>query len=364
MNNRILKLRDEITKQKVDALLISSIPNIIYLTGYNNFSSEEREAFLLITKKNQYIITDTRYSEAIKKDVPYFQLLELSSQSSFSDLLKKVITHETIKTCGFEAENITVGEYTRLKKIFTKLKPVPLSNLRIHKEKDEIEKIQKACALGDEAFKHVLKYIKKGITEKELAFQINQYIRQKGHDISFKTIVAFGKNAAIPHHNTSHEKLTNNQFVLMDFGAKVDNYCSDMTRTVFFGKADAEQKRMYQIVLESQKKAIEYLKSNIYHLSTKKMLASEVDQIARSYIIDNTYPPIPHSLGHGTGIEVHEAPNLSPKSPYTLSEGMVFSIEPGIYLPGNQGVRIEDLVTLAKSGVQVLTKSPRELIEL
>ena len=194
------------------------------------------------------------------------------------------------------------------------------------------------------------------------------FIKKKGSDPSFSSIVAFGKNSSIPHHKTSDERLKINSIVLLDFGVKLNNYCSDMTRTVFFGKADDKFKKIFNTVLKSQNEAISRITkyyNNTYHYSQKGDLKTrEIDKIARSYIISQGFPDILHSLGHGIGIEVHEQPRLSPKSKDLLKPGMVFSIEPGIYIPGYGGVRIEDLVVLEKSGPRLLTHSPKEIIEI
>jgi len=366
MRNRLLKIRTLLKKQKLDAILISSVSNIIYLTGYSGFSRDEREAFLLITKENQYIITDGRYSEAVYNHIPHFQLIEISSKKTLENIFRDLAKKESIKKLGFEPENITVSEYKLFKNIFTQTSPISLTSLRILKEPSEVDSIEQACRLGDKAFEHILTKIKKGVTEKEVAFELELFIKKQGADISFPPIVAFGKNSSIPHHLSTNTKLKINDIVLFDFGVKLNNYCSDMTRTVFFGKATKEQKRMYQAVLEAQKRTIDFLKSSIInHKSIKRTVkARDVDRVARSHITSSDFSTIPHSLGHGVGIEVHESPRLSPNSNDELKPGMVFSIEPGIYIPGFGGVRIEDLLVLEKNKVRILTHAPKELVEL
>lgn len=232
------------------------------------------------------------------------------------------------------------------------------------KNPSEISNIEKACKLTDKAFNYILNKIRQGISEKELAFKIEFFIKKNGADIAFPSIVAFGKNSAFPHHvPTNNSKLiTHNSIILLDFGAKVDNYCSDMTRTVFFGKPTTEQKLMHQTVLEAQKQAIDYLKSSI--INHKSISAKDVDETSRKYIISKGYRTIPHSVGHGIGLEVHEPPHLSPKSKDILKPGMVFTIEPGIYIKGSGGVRIEDVIVLKNNGLSFLSKSSRELITL
>lgn len=357
MNNRLVKVKNLLQKH-LDAIIVSSTPNITYLTGgYSGFSIIEREAYLLVTKNQQYLLTDGRYTEAVR-NIPHFTLMEVSPTKPLKNILLTLAKKHKIKRLGIEENNLTVSEYKMLQKHIRGLKHCDeLATLRIEKDKNETAAIEKACQLGDKTFDYVLKKIKKGVSEKELAFEIEFFIKKAGFNISFKPIVAFGKNSAIPHHQTSNQRLASSgQFVLLDFGVKVDNYCSDMTRTVFFGKATSEQKNIYGTVLEAQEKAISYLASTVK--------ASDVDKVARSHIISKGYPTIPHSLGHGIGLEVHESPTLSPKSKDILKEGMVFSVEPGIYLPGFGGVRIEDLVLLETSGPRLLTKSPREFIQL
>ncbi len=344
---------------KLDALLISSPCNISYLTSYSGFSTIEREAFLLITNGKQYILTDGRYTEEIKKIVSSFSLLEISSKFSLTDWLQKISKEQHLSAIGIEEDNLTVFEYKKISKCFKSIKHCSISELRIIKETTEIEHIQNACKIGDWAFVYILTKIKEGITEKELAFELEYYIKKQGAELSFPSIVAFGENSSVPHHQTSNTKLKKNEFVLLDFGVKIQNYCSDMTRTIVFGKPSTEQKKIHQTVLDAQQKAIDLLNSK-----SKPILASDIDKGARDYIIFHGYPAIPHSLGHGIGLEVHEAPRLSPKSKDILKNGMVFSIEPGIYTPNFGGVRIEDLVVLENNKVRLLTKSSKELIHL
>lgn len=231
------------------------------------------------------------------------------------------------------------------------------------KNKEEILKIKKSCTLGDKTFDYILKKIKLGVCEKELAFEIESFIKKQGADISFPPIVAFGKNSATPHHQTSDKRLTTkDKFVLLDFGVKLNNYCSDMTRTIFFGKPTNEQRKMYNTVLEAQNRAIDLL--NSLFMIHNSIPAKNIDKASRDYIISKGYQTIPHSVGHGIGLEVHEAPRLSPKSKDILKHGMVFTIEPGIYLPGFGGVRIEDVIVLENSGPRILTKSTKEVIQI
>lgn len=367
----LTKLKKMIKKNKLDAVLISSHSNITYLTNYSGFSKEEREAYLFIVTQPQrlthktsevlgYILTDGRYAQAVKTFIPDFKLIEISSKLTAVQVLKKLVEKNKIKKIGFEGDSLTHLEYKKLSSCFNDLNHISLNNLRSIKNAYEISRIERSCQLGDKTFQHILKKIKLGVSEKELAYEIEFFIKKHGGDISFPPIVAFDSNSALPHHVPTNNQLTNNQIVLLDFGVKLDNYCSDMTRTVFFGKAPKEFKKMYNTVLEAQKKALKHLG----RWRGSDLDSSEVDRIAREYIISQGYKTIPHSLGHGIGLQIHEPPRLSPKSKDILKEGMVFSIEPGIYLLDFGGVRIEDLVVLENNNVRFLTHSPKNLIEL
>lgn len=240
----------------------------------------------------------------------------------------------------------------------------------------EILNIEKACKLTDKAFNYILNKIREGVSEKELAFEIEFFIKKNGSDIAFPSIVAFGKNSAFPHHKPTDQQLMVNNQILIDIGAKINGYCSDMSRTVFFGKPTREQRKMYNAVLEAQKLAIDYLTQHCHselvsesQAKTRSrnkfgMTGKSVDGIARDYIVSKGYPTIPHSLGHGIGLKVHEAPKLSPNSKDILKPDMVFTIEPGIYIKGFGGVRIEDVVVLGSDCLGLITKAPRELIIL
>jgi len=356
---RIQKVKKLLDK-KIDAILISSTPNIIYLTGFEGFSDHEREAYLLLTKTKNYIFTDARYCETVKK-IQTFKLIEISSNKKFSDGLRETVVKEKIEKLAIDEDDIKVSEILKIKKVVKICSDENLiEDLRKIKESFEIENIKTACKLGDQTFKYILSEIKTGITEKQLAKKIEIFILKKNAGISFRPIVAFGTNSSSPHHVACDRKLKKNEIVLLDFGVKLNNYCSDMTRTVFFGKASIEQKRIYKTVLEAQTKAIEFINRQL----NTKLKASEIDKVAREYIISQGYPTIPHSLGHGIGLEVHEKPSLSPKSENELKTGMVFSIEPGIYLPEFGGVRIEDLVLMTDKGPQIITRANREIIEL
>lgn len=355
--DRVNQLRKRLLKEKLDGVLISSAYDITYLTGYANFSKDEREAYLLIGNDFEYIITDGRYSEAIKKEVPHLTLFERGYTKSAEVLFKK--HGKNIKKLGIEEDDLTVAEHKILKRHFKSIKHFDISCLRSIKTKEEISKMEEACKIGDLAFEYILKKIKNGVSEKEIAQELENFIKSKGAAISFPPIVAFGKNSAVPHHQTGNTVLGPGQTILLDFGAKFENYCSDMTRTIFWDKPSAQQKKIYKTVLDAQQKAVDFINSRIE--TGKKLMAVEVDKVARDYIVSQGYPEAAHSLGHGIGLEVHEHPSLSPKSKEILKPGMVFSIEPGIYLPGAGGVRIEDLFVLEKDQLRQITSAPKKI---
>jgi len=225
--------------------------------------------------------------------------------------------------------------------------------LQIIKSKKEIEKIEKAAKLGDLAFDYILGKIKAGVSEKEIAKYLRLFFKEHEAKISFRPIVAFGKNSSEVHHKTNDSVLKKGDIIMLDFGAKLDGYCSDMTRTLFFGKPNAKQKEIYEVVVAAQQKVIAAIKFG-------ERQASKLHNIANKYIQSSGFPSMSHSLGHGIGKKVHQAPRLSSKSKTILKEGMVFSIEPGIYIADMGGIRIEDLFVLEENGLRKLTLSSVE----
>ncbi len=342
---RTASVLDLLKRKQLDALLISSPKHITYLTSYGGFSQTERDAFLLITKKKSYLFSNSLLRNEVKQKIEKIEVIEHTRGHPFAKNLAEIVKKEKIERIGFESDNVTVTEYLTLtENISSPFISTDLSSLRVIKQKQEIEHIRMACTIAKKAYSLTLRKIKPGVSEKEVAsiFEIN--LLKLGASLSFPTIVAFGKNAAIPHHHIDDTTLKTNDLILMDFGAKYNNYCSDMTRTFTQGTPPREQLKAIDVVKMSQDLAVKYIENTLKE--KKDISASEVDDIARDYIIEKDFPSIPHSLGHGIGIEVHEAPSLSPNSTDTLVEGMVFSIEPGIYINGKFGVRVEDLYTI------------------
>jgi Xaa-Pro aminopeptidase len=346
----------------LEAILVSNPANILYQIGNYGFSEKERECFILILRNKKYIITDKRYSEGLKKRIKNYEVLDLGAinfiTNDYSNILKKL----RMKKLGIEKANLTVFEFENLKKHGFNFIDFDFSDKRKFKDKEEIQNIKRACSVGDLAFEFIINEIKIGVSEIEIVRLLESYIKSKKCELSFQPIVAFGKNSAIPHHLSSNTKLINNQIILIDFGVKINDYCSDMTRTIYFGKAPEKFKNMYLSTLRAQQAAIKYLKDNLKN--NKQIKASEVDKISRDFLTSRGFPNLIHALGHGIGIEVHEKPVLSPTSEDLIQNGMVFSVEPGIYFPNYGGVRIEDLVLVRDGFAELISKAKRGIIEI
>lgn len=364
MNDRLQNLRKLFSEKKIDAVLISSLPNITYLSDFSGFTTEDRDAYLLITKNRQYIFTHPIYREVAEKDFNNFVLVEIKRENPLSQALENIVKKEKINTLGFEAFDLKVNDYERLtyhldKKLLQSIDLV--GKLRMIKDTKEIKAIKKACQLGDKAYSQILKNMRIGITEKEVAFLLEMFIKKNGADISFDPIVAFGPNASQPHHIPDKTTLKKNSFVLFDFGVRLNNYCSDMTRTVFFGTPTKEQEKLYYAVLNAQKASVDYLKNKL--LLKQAVHAPTIDHVGREYLSAQGYSPFNHS-SHGIGLNVHESPHLYPSSKDIMADGMVFSIEPGTYLPGKFGIRIEDIFAIENNKLIQLTNSSKKLIKL
>ena len=266
--SRIKLLQDSLVDHEIDGLLITSSYNIAYLTGIHAFSLEEREARIIVSKHNIYLFTDARYTQMVKEFAPFVSLIEISGDNPFSKAALEILVKDKIKQLGFEEENISYKEAADLEEKYVDIDFIPIEeaveNIRIVKDSDEIEKIRKACTLSDRGFDFIIKHLKPGATELEIKTLLENFIRSEGGEISFASIVAFGKNAAIPHHlSTKDQRLKANDCVLLDFGAKVDGYCSDMTRTVFVGKPTDKFKKMYLATKEAQEVAMDYLSTHM-----------------------------------------------------------------------------------------------------
>ncbi len=352
--NRLQKLRPLIIQQNLDALLVSKVENYRYLSGFTGSSG-----WLLISHNQAVLATDFRYIEQAKKEAPDFNVIQI--KGDLNDWLPKLVSEFRWRKLGFEANFVPFAVYQRLGKIIKskrfKVELIPttdlVENLRSIKEENELIFIARAVELTDTVFTQIKSIIKPGITEKESAWETEKRLRENGSDgIAFDIVVASGANSALPHAKPAERAICPNEPVLIDMGARLDGYCSDFSRTLCFGKPDKTLTKIYDIVLKAQLTAIEGIKTG--------MKASEADKLARDVIQQAGYGnAFGHGLGHGIGLEVHEFPVLGPASDDLLTDGMVFTVEPGIYISKWGGVRIEDVVSLQEGKATVLTRSEK-----
>lgn len=353
--NRIEKLLKKIEKLKIDGMIINDSYNRRYLSGFTGSNG-----YLYISKNKQVLLTDFRYIEQANIQSPEFKVIDI--KVGLMEALKEIITEDHSKIIGFEEEVVTYSLYKELKKTLDQQELVGLKGvveeIRMVKDEEEIENIKQAATIGDEAFKYILDIIKPGKTEKEIAIELEIYMKKKGaQKLSFDTIVASGTQSSLPHAQPSDKVIEKGDFVTMDFGCVYKGYCSDMTRTIVVGKANNEQKKIYDIVLKAQQAALNYIKVGL--------TGEQVDKVARDIIITEGYgDKFGHGLGHSLGLFIHEGPRLSLKSKDVLLENMVVTIEPGIYVPKFGGVRIEDLICLKEDRIINFVSSPKHLIEL
>lgn len=324
-------------------VIITGKANIFY---YSGFTSED--AVLLLTKSRRILVTDSRYTYQAKKEAVGFEIYN----QGLADIAKSLKCEELL----FEENKVTVAEFAVFQKFGKKLIPAEkvISRPRRTKDASEIVKIKNAEELASSAFDALLHEIHTGMTELEVALFLEFYMRKNGATgLSFPTIVASGVRSCMPHGEASGKVIENGDFVTIDFGCVFEGYCSDMTRTLVMGEASARQKEIYDIVLLAQSKAIEAIKPGV--------LCKDIDKIARDIITDAGFGEnFGHSLGHSLGIEIHESPNFSQKSEDICEIGNVITVEPGIYIDGFGGVRIEDVVVIGES-MQNLTKSCKDL---
>ena len=347
----------EILKSKSDAVIITSPENRRYFTGFNS-----SDGFLVITKDESVFFTDSRYIEAAENQITACKSLLLKR---VNETIAPYLKEKGIKNIILETERLTVAELNNLKKAFDfctveaneDLDEI-INNLRAVKTSEEIENIKKAQKIAEDAFNHILKFIKVGVTEKEIALELDFYMLSHGAEaVSFETIAVSGKNSSMPHGVPTDKKVEKGDFITMDFGAMYNGYHSDMTRTVIVGEPSEKQREVYETVLKAQKASLAVLKNGITGVNADKAARDIIDNAGYK---DN----FGHGTGHGVGIEIHESPNLSPYSKATLETGNIVTVEPGIYIPNEFGVRIEDMALITEEGCINLTNCEKELIIL
>ncbi|MBR5272725.1 MAG: aminopeptidase P family protein [Clostridia bacterium] len=336
--------------------VIENVDNRFYFTDFHSSLG-----YLVVNKNGAIFLTDSRYVEAATNHINGAEVVEFFSHATIKDVLAKLGATKVI----MQSETTTVASATALTKAFDGYEVVfddtldkIIASLRVIKDEGEVDYIIKAQRIAEDALTHVLGLIKVGMTEKELALALDFYMLSHGADaLSFDTIAVSGKNSSLPHGVPSDKRIENGDFITMDFGAVYKGYHSDMTRTVAVGNVCDEQKKVYETVLEAQLRALDGVREGIR--------CCDADALARNVITQAGYGDFfRHGLGHGVGVEIHEAPTVSSKSDAVLKKNMIVTVEPGIYLPNRFGVRIEDMVCVTENGCKNLTNAPKELIIL
>ena len=334
-------LLDRLTSKKIDAAIVTNPTNIFYLTGFKGVSPHEHEALLVITRKGPTLITARLYQqEALKVYSRDLRVKIAGERNEINNFIKDQL--KGLAAVAFEEHDLTFSEFRQFKKLLkgTKLKPVKhlVEDIRITKTSDEIKNIERAQIVSQIAFGEVVKTLKIGQRETEIAETLIKVLKSLGSQgIAFEPIVASGPNAALPHYVTGQRKIKAGDALLFDFGARFNNYCADLSRTVFVGRASSVQRNIYAHVETAQKMAI----AKISEGAKAKLAHNHAAKHFKNHNLDTHFL---HSLGHGIGLEVHESPHLSAKSKDILRTGMVFSVEPGLYFPEWGGIRISGLV--------------------
>ena len=350
MNTKLQWLKNKMLSLDLQGMIISNPVNIKYLTGI------DAEGTLVITPKENIYITDGRYIEYVHSVLTLYDEIIVYN---VTDLSKD--DYENIfmfcENVGFEEYYITYAQYKefiRKYKInnFVETEKM-IEKQRMIKDEDELSSLNKACNITDDCFKFIISYIKPGMTEKHIAKKINDYYNENSEGPSFETIVASGENSSKPHAVASDRKIQTNDIITIDMGCKVNGYCSDMTRTIFVGEPTEEMKNVYDLVLSNQKFVLDQYKEGTSTRQITKMVENDFKLYGYDLI---------HGLGHGVGLEIHEPPYVSYTSDTNLHENMVVTDEPGIYIPGKFGVRIEDTVQITKFGCSSLTKADKDYV--
>ena len=356
--NHFQKIAAQLEGHGLDAMLLTGEANRFYASGFHSYGTD---GVALVTAKKAYYFTDSRYTEAALRYVQGAEVREIGHGRGYGALLEEAVTEQHIRRMGFEDAYMTVQDHERYRKALScDLVPATdlLWQLRMVKDEEELEAMVAAQRIAERALEDILEEIRPGVTEKEIAARLQYLMLHYGaSDMSFDPIVVSGPNGSLPHGVPSEKTIQQGEFVTMDFGCVYHGYCSDMTRTVAVGFATEEMQTVYQTVLSAQEASIAAARAGL--------TGREVDGAARAVINAAGYGAyFGHSFGHGVGVEIHEAPNASTMNEKPLPAGAVISAEPGIYLPGRLGVRIEDVILLTETGCRNITKAPKDLIVL
>ncbi len=369
VENNIRHVTDIAKEKGISAIILTDGYNIHYLSGYKGHTG-----CMLFFGDRRCILTDSRYTEQVTIEAPDYECIDIGIEGyskTIAGLLSEAMPVEGFNASdklliGFENKDISYTQFRafedQFKKVYGEFFEMihldnEISNLRMVKTSEEIEKIAMAESIGDKAFEHILGYIKVGMTEKDIALELEYTMKKLGAEgLSFDTIVASGPNSSLPHAVPSDRQIQEGDFLTMDFGCIYQGYCSDMTRTIYIGhKPSNKQQEIYDIVLRAQQEAMKHIRPGVK--------GSEVDAVARDIITAAGYGEyFGHGLGHSVGLYIHEEPRCSRKCDTVLEAGMTMTVEPGIYLPGEFGVRIEDLVVVTPEGYKNLTSSDKNLI--
>ncbi len=351
MNYKIKCLREKMKLLNIDGMIVTNEANINYIVGV------KAEGTFLLTDKDNVFITDARYIEEVNNTITIDDEINVMDVANMpeNDYLTFFANCNRV---GIEENSITYSKYQKYIRLFRIKEAVETNNLiekqRMLKDNEEINNIKKACEITDNCFSHLLKFIKTGMTEKQIALEIYKFFMENGADgLAFDTIVTSGENTSKPHAMPTDRTIKNGDAIVIDFGAKYKGYSSDMTRTIFVGNVENEIKELYNFILACQKRATSKIKDNADGKDIAESLEKEFN--CRHY-------SLMHALGHGVGLDVHEMPILSYRTSYILKENMVVTNEPGIYIPGKVGIRIEDTILVKKLESETLTKSDKNLI--
>ncbi len=360
-SRRIGNLRRKLTRTGLSGLLVTHLPDVCYLCGFTGSS-----AALAITRHRARLFTDGRYRTQAAEEVQVANV-EIIARAPAVAAVEWLAAQPNAESAGFDATRTTVAELSRWREALparlrrTFLAPLPnppVEQLRLVKDEDELEIMREAALIGSGLFDHILGLLRPGLREVEVAAELEYAARMAGADgMSFETIVASGVRSALPHGRATEARLPRRGFLTLDFGIIHKGYCSDMTRTVYFGKPRSNERATYEAVLEAQQAAVDAVADGVR--------CGDVDEAARSVLRSaGLAEAFSHSTGHGVGIEIHEQPRVASGQTTRLEAGMVVTIEPGVYLPGQFGIRIEDMVAVTRTGGEVLTPAPKALIEL
>lgn len=357
---RLRQLRSFLAEQKLEGILFTNLPDVRYLCGFTGSN-----AALAVTAKDAALFTDGRYTTQAKEQVRAAQPI-IAKKSAHLEATAWLVS-QGIKQAAIDGTHTTVAELERFrqelpaklrKSFFETLAYSPVEQFRQVKDSDELELVREAADFGCKLFEQLLPKIRGGMTELAIAAELEYAARSQGAEgMSFDTIVASGPRSAMPHAQASNVRMPSKGFVVMDFGVILKGYCSDMTRTVHIGRASKEERDVYDAVLEAQMAAVAAVRAGV--------TCGEVDEAARSVLRRaGLAESFTHSTGHGVGIEIHESPRVAAGQETKLTPGMVITIEPGVYLEGQFGIRIEDMVVVTRKGAEILTSSTKALIEL